>query len=478
MKIQSSLIIIFFILITGCQNNQTGERLPNIIFILADDMGYGDPRCYNSDSKISTPNIDKLAEDGMMFTDAHSPGAWCVPSRYGLMTGCYPGRIKLNVSQRALINKGQETLATLLKRHGYSTAAIGKWHLGFDNVDWKNPSKINKLEGSPVEKGFDYFFGLHASLDIPPYFYIENDEVVEPVTDSVPDNASQDATTAISGAFWRGGACSPGFKHTEVLDIFTRKAKKFINEQNDDPFFLYFPLTAPHTPWLPNADYAGKSGAGEYGDFVVQVDDVVGEIVKVLEDKGIRDNTLILFSSDNGPVWFERDIHKFGHDATGGLKGMKIDLWEGGSHIPFIASWPGKIKEDSRSDRLFCFTDMMATFAELTNDTVFFPDKYDSYSIYSHLLGNESTEVGIRTELMIENEVYREGDWKFIDGTGLGGLTRGFDPDKKFRDQADNEGELYNLAEDKFEENNLYQKDNENVIRLKKKLANTLRNKE
>jgi len=251
MKLNILLPFLFILLITGCRTNQKEqEKLPNIVFILADDMGYGDPGCYNSKSKISTPNIDKMADEGIMFTDAHSPGVWCVPSRYGLMTGCYPGRIDLNWRQRALIVENQETIATLLKRHGYSTAVIGKWHLGFDNINWENPSKINELEGSPVEKGFDYFFGMHASLDIPPYFYIENNKVVEPVTDSVPDNSSVDATTPISGAFWRGGACSPGFKHADVLDVFTRKAKNFIKEQKEKPFFLYFALPAPHTPWL------------------------------------------------------------------------------------------------------------------------------------------------------------------------------------------------------------------------------------
>jgi len=476
MKINILIFFLFIFLITGCRTNQKEqEKLPNIVFILADDMGYGDPGCYNAESRIPTPNIDKLADEGIMFTDAHSPGVWCVPSRYGLMTGCYPGRIDLNWRQRALIADNQETLATLLKRHGYSTAVIGKWHLGFDNINWENPSKINELEGSPVEKGFDYFFGMHASLDIPPYFYIENNKVVEPVTDSVPDNSSADATTPVSGAFWRGGACSPGFKHADVLDVFTQKAKNFINEQKEKPFFLYFALPAPHTPWLPKAEFVGKSGAGEYGDYVMQVDDVVGEIIKVLEGNGIRNETLVFFSSDNGPVWFERDVQKFEHDASGGLKGMKIDFWEGGSRIPFIATWPGKIMENVKSDKLICFTDMMATFSELTNDTIFSTTQFDSYSILPLLINNNSKE-RIREELVIEDRIYRQGEWKYIDGTGLGGLTGRHDPDKVYLDEANNEGELYNLSNDLSEQNNLYEKGHEKVILLKKKLRNTLNN--
>lgn len=346
--------------------------------------------------------------------------------------------------------------------------------MGFDNINWENPEEITELKGSPIEKGFDYFYGMHASLDIPPYFYIEGNQVVEPVTDSVPDHASDDATTYISGAFWRKGASSPSFKHEEVLDMFTQKAKDFINQQEENPFFLYLPLTAPHTPWLPNPEFKGKSRAGEYGDFVIQVDEVVGQIIQTLEEKGIKDNTLIIFSSDNGPVWFERDVEKFGHDAAGGLKGMKIDFWEAGSRIPFIASWPGKIKENTKSDKLICFTDMMATFASIVGDTAFNPSQFDSYNILPLLTDADHPE--IRKELVIQNKIYREGEWKYIDGSGLGGLTRRYDPDNNYQDEADNEGELYNLRIDQYEKNNLKEKNPDKVSNMKNRLRQILDN--
>ena len=244
------------------------EQLPNIVFILADDMGYGDPRCFNPDSKISTPAIDKLAEEGMRFTDAHSPGAWCVPSRYGLLTGQYPLRQVMKTQRGGLIAPDRPTIASLLKRNGYRTGMVGKWHLGFDGVaDWAEADYAQPLRGGPVDRGFDYFFGMHASLDIPPYFYIENKNVVAAPTDSIAGHQSDDATTPISGAFWRAGKIAPGFRHVEVLPTFLEKATAFIDsnaaEAAEEPFFLYLALTAPHTPWVPTPAFAGKSQVGE-----------------------------------------------------------------------------------------------------------------------------------------------------------------------------------------------------------------------
>ena len=461
------LIIVLF----SCQNKtQFNTNKPNIVFILADDMGYGDPGCYNPESKIPTPNIDRLAADGMMFTDAHSAGAWCVPARYGLLTGQYPGRIRLNWRDRSLLQQEQETLATLLKRNGYRTACIGKWHLGFDNIDWENPGKNDVLNGGPVEHGFDYFFGMHASLDIPPYFYIEDNKLVERATSFVYDNASEDATSAISGAFWRKGACSPGFKHNEVLDVFLEKAKKFVTEHietdKDKPFFLYFPLTAPHTPWLPKDEFVGKSGAGEYGDFTVQVDHLLGKIREILQENGVGKNTMIVFSSDNGPVWFEKDIEKFQHDSKGGLKGMKIDLWEGGSRIPFIVSWPGHIPEGVKSDQLICFTDVMATFASIANDDDFKETEFDSYD-FSPVIFQKDYRTPVRKELIIEGKVYRKDNYKLIFGTGLGSLSKSFDSQGVYLPEAENKGELYDLSGDLDESENLYRQQMQQVKQMK-----------
>jgi arylsulfatase A-like enzyme len=472
LKSRENLFLIFFIvLFSGCdRQGKTPLQKPNIVFVLADDMGYGDPTCYNPGSKIPTPNIDQLAASGMMFTDAHSAGAWCVPSRYGLMTGQYPGRIQLNWRERSLLRPGQETLATLLKRNGYTTACVGKWHLGFDNIDWESPEKNEVLRGGPVEHGFDYFFGMHASLDIPPYFYIENDRLIEKASGFVDDNESENATSAISGAFWRKGACAPNFKHDEVLDVFFEKADGFVSQHIEtnpgSPFFLYFPLTAPHTPWLPKPGFAGKSGAGEYGDFTMQVDNLLGEIRQMLKEKGLEDNTIVVFSTDNGPVWFQADVEKFGHDAKGGLKGMKIDFWEGGSRVPFIVSWPGHVRAGTSSGQMLCFTDLMATFAGMVGDTTFHPANSDSYDLSPALL-DPALDEPIRRELAIENRVYRKDNYKLILGTGLGGLSKQYDPDGFYLQAAENQGELYDLSIDIGETNNLYDRQPERVEEMK-----------
>lgn len=466
-------ILVFFLassmLLNNCsQARATNEnKQPNIVFILADDMGYGDLGCYNSESKIPTPHIDMLAEQGIRFTNAHAPGAWCVPSRYGLITGRYPGRLEnLNTGKGSLIGEEQATLASMLKQKGYRTACIGKWHLGFEGMDWENPANINELKGGPVDQGFDYFFGMHASLDIPPYFYIENNHVVEAPSLFVEDNASVDATSDVSGAFWRAGAISPDFKHEEVLDKFLEKASGFLDshQQNhgDKAFFLYLPLTAPHTPWLPREEFVGKSGAGEYGDFTMQVDHLVGQVMAHLKQYNLLDNTIVFFGSDNGPVWFPEDQVKFDHLSTGALRGMKGDMWEGGSRIPFIVSAPSRFSAGRSSDQIVCFTDMMATLADLSGENLTKQAGIDSYS-FLHVLENREADGPVRDELMIEKNAYFSGDWKFIDGSGQGGIAARWAPDKAYIVTEAIPGELYNLKEDLSEQNNLYEEYPEKV---------------
>lgn len=464
MRIVFVLSLLFSLLAFACSSSSESDQVkkPNIVFILADDMGYGDLGCYNSESKIPTPNIDKLAEQGVRFTNAHAPGAWCVPSRYGLLTGRYPGRLEsMNTRKESLIGAGQETLASMLKGRGYRTACVGKWHQGFEGMDWENPANINELRGGPIDKGFDYFFGMHASLDIPPYFYIENDHAVESPSLSVEDNASSDATSDVSGAFWRAGAISPDFKHEEVLDKFLEKAYAFLDKHQqshqEDPFFLYLPLTAPHTPWLPKDEFVGKSSAGEYGDFTMQVDHLVGQVMAHLNENDQLENTIIFFGSDNGPVWFHADQMKFEHAGTGGLRGMKGDMWEGGSRIPFIVSAPSRFSSGRSSDQIICFTDMMATLADMSGETLEEQAGFDSYS-FLHVLENRKADSPVRDELIIEKNAYFSGDWKFIDGSGQGGIAARWAPDKAYIMTEEIPGELYNLKEDLSEKNNLYEK--------------------
>ncbi len=465
----TTLILLF---VAACNQKPAQEaekpQNPNIVIIFADDMGYGDAGCYNPESNIPTPHIDQIAQNGVRFTDAHAPGAWCVPSRYGLLTGQYPARTKLNWKERSLIDETTPTLASLLKENGYYNSMIGKWHLGFDDVDWDNVQANQNMKGGPVERGFDEFFGMHASLDIPPYFYIENGRPVAPPTDSIGDNQSEDATTTISGAFWRGGKMAPGFRHEEVLPTFSQKASNFLEEhqQNraDEPFFLYLALTAPHTPWLPTAEFEGKTQVGEYGDFMAQVDGVVGTVKQKLEALGLDENTLLIFTSDNGPVWFAEDVEKFGHRATGPLRGMKIDLWEGGHRVPFVAQWPGKIPAGTVRDDLFCFTDLMATFAAITNDSLPENAGQDSYNMLPAFL-NETLSQPIRNELVTQDRTVRVGEWKLIQGSPVGVLT------KNFGNAQAEDGALYNLDNDLAETNNLYEENPEKVKELTEELG-------
>ena len=475
-----SAILLFIACLFACtKKNDTNSspKKPNIVFILADDMGYGDLTCYNSASKIPTPNIDQLALQGIKFTDAHAPGAWCVPSRYGLITGRYPGKMEMKTGQQSIIEPSQETLGTLMKRNGYKTACIGKWHLGFDSVDWKNPKNIGLMKGGPVDKGFDYFFGMHASLDIPPYFYIENDQAVQAPTANIDDHGTPGATSSVSGAFFRAGAISPDFKHDEVLDKFLDKARNYLDNHQknhqDDPFFLYFPLTAPHTPWLPKDEFVGASGAGEYGDFVMQVDDVVGQLITHLKQNNLLENTIIFFSSDNGPVWFNEDEQKFDHMSTGALRGIKSDMWEGGSRVPFIVSSPSQFAQGTQSSQMICFTDMMATLADIIDDHTINNADFHSHS-FLPILQNPDDSKPIRDDLVIEKKVYRKGEWKFIDGSGQGGITLRYSPGREQIKTEQVAGELYNLKDDLSEQNNLYEQYPEKVSEMRTKLHEIL----
>ena len=461
---------VYFLILAGflfqCRQKQVTEY-PNIIFILADDMGYGDAECYNPYSKIPTPHINSLANEGMQFTNAHSPGTWCVPSRYGLLTGQYP--IHVNTSQvgkTSLINENQMTIARLLKDHGYHTGMIGKWHLGFKN--WEKIDFSKPLRGGPIDHGFDYFFGLHSSPNISPHFYIENDSCVQAPTDSIEVNYSEGYTFS-QGAYWQAGKIAPNFKHEEVLPKLTDKAVSFIekHKQNSgDPFFLYYAMTAPHTPWVPIDSFRNSSNAGMYGDFVTQLDYSVGRILNKLKELDLENNTLVFFTSDNGPEWFERDKKQFNHSATYYLRGIKRDFYEGGHRMPFLAKWPGKIEPGAKTNELTCFTDMLATFCDLVGDTLSPQLRRESTSILPMLLGNKYKSP-IKKKIIIENGAIIQGKWKYINGYGYRWHSIRYDgsiPDKEV------EGELYDLSVDRTESNNLYSKYPERLKKMRSAL--------
>ncbi len=432
---------------------------PNIIFILADDMGYGDVNAYNPQSKIPTPNLDRLINSGVRFTDAHAAGSLCVPSRYGLITGEYMWRnksIKKSGSgySGSLISSEQTTVASLLKKQGYHTGCVGKWHLGLGPANQKTDFD-NPISPSPNQIGFDYFFGLPASLDIPPYVYIENNRATEPLDVDVSASETPGARWA-AGKFWRAGKTTKTFKHDKVLQKFTSTGVKFIKDAagESEPFFLYLPFTAPHTPWLPARKYRGKSAAGEYGDFAAQVDGCVGQIIDAVNKLKISKNTLIFFGSDNGAFWIKDEIKQYNHRANGPLRGQKGDIWEGGHRMPFAASWPGKIPAGKTSDQLICFTDLLATLADLTGVKLPAAAGADSFSFLPALFG-DNEKGKLRSSIIHKTSQFavRQGDWKLITFLGSGGFTK----PRVIKPQKNGPtGQLYNLMIDPGETKNLY----------------------
>lgn len=446
------------------------KNRPNVLIVLVDDMGYGDPGCYNHDSRIATPNIDSLAREGMRFLDAHAAGPLCHVSRYGLMTGRYPFRT--NVARwptEAVIEPARTTIASLLKEHGYRTAMVGKWHLGFDQRAYSQP-----WPGGPVDVGFDSFFGIRASTDIPPYFYIRDRLAVEPPTVPIEANQSE-GWSPIQGRFWRRGKIAENMQLEEVLPKFTDEAISIIENHHraasagvtQQPLMLYLALPSPHTPWLPAPDFAGQSEVGLYGDFMQMVDAMIGRVLEALDTAGMAEETLVIFSSDNGPVWYDRDVRKWQHDSAGDLRGMKGDAWEAGHRMPFIVRWPGRVAAGSTSDQMVCFTDLLATLASIVGDELATDEGPDSFDFSPALLGRESSNP-VRTSLVMESSAglmsVREGPWKLIDGLGSGGFSR---PSKVEPAPGGPRGQLYNLANDLGETQNLYDQHPEVVGRLR-----------
>ena len=446
-------------------------RLPNIVFILADDLGWGDIGANNPNSAIPTPNIDRLAKQGMRFTDMHSSSAVCTPSRYSILTGQYPWRNTdksgaLTGYAPSLIKQGRLTVAGMLKQAGYYTAGVGKWHLGLGD---KQPTDYSQpFHPAPTDHGFDYYYGLPASLDMPPYVYFENDRCVVPPTASTEDQANEKGPF---GKFWRHGAMMPGFDFDQVTPTFTSKAVEIVNRQarKAEPFFLYFALPSPHTPWLPLPEFRGKSRAGDYGDFVCQVDAMVGKVLAAIEDNGIAGETLIYFTSDNGAMWDEDHIERFGHRANASWRGRKADVWEAGHRIPCFVKWPGHVAPGSTCNEMLSLTDFMATVAAVTGQKL--PDNAaeDSFNALPALERRNTRP--IRETLISESgkgmRTFREGNWKLEMGLGSGGFS---DPITVAPVPGGPQGQLYDLKADPAERNNLWTQRPDIVARLSAKL--------
>lgn len=396
---------------------------PNIVYLLADDMGLGDVSGFNPASKVATPAMDGLIREGMRFTDAHSGSAVCTPTRYGILTGryCWRSRLKngvLGANSPHLIETGRLTVASLLKQRGYATACVGKWHLG---LDWKDADDWGQgFTNGPRSVGFDYFYGISASLDMDAYAYLEGNMPV-----MVPTN-----TIAASPwpAFWRGGKIAPGFRHEDVLPRITSKATAWLAQRKaspSQPFFLYLPLPSPHTPHVPAADFIGRSQAGVRGDYVAETDWAMGQVIKALDSLGLSANTLVVATADNGAN--DHTYRQFGHTPHMGFRGEKADIFEAGHRVPFIVRWPGVVKANSLSAETVCLTDLMATAAAIVSARL--PDSAgeDSYSLLPILLGTPRS--GPLRQATVHHSIdgtfaIRQGDWKLtLDNMGSGGFT-------------------------------------------------------
>ena len=469
-------------IISDCKPKETQNRpdAPHIIYILADDLGYGDLTCLNSESKIPTPNLDRISNNGVYFTDFHTNAAVCTPTRYGILTGRYAFRTRLKEGviwgySPPLISQTRITVPSFLRDNGYITACIGKWHLGLnwvkkdpnreikdlpgnfrypeqfeDNVDYNKPVK-----GGAVDHGFDYSLIIPASLDMSPYCYINNARVFEPPSDYTWGRSPE---VYGRGVFWRQGKISPGFDFSNVTPTFIDSACQFITRHanRNKPFFLYLALPSPHTPWMPAEEYLGISDAGRYGDFVVMIDHLIGKIIRTVEDEKIENRTLIIFTSDNGADWRPRDIENTGHRSNYIFKGRKGDIYEGGHRVPFIAQWKGVIPQGSHSDEVMCSTDLLATLAGMLNIQV--PDSAgeDSDNLWPAFIGEvKSSPVRNVTIHHSSQGIFsiRKGRWKYTPHLGSGGKSV---PKEIIPEENEAPGTLYDLEMDPKEENNLY----------------------
>ena len=404
---------------------------PNIICILADDLGSGDLSCLNPTSAWQTPRLDRLASEGLVCTDAHSTSSVCTPSRYALLTGRYSwrGPLKKGVLdgyKPPLIEPGRLTVAELLQQHGYTTAAFGKWHLGVgwsrsgprpEDVDFTRP-----FHGGPLAHGFDRFLGIAASLDMPPYVWLSQDRAA-----SVPTAHVQDSRAP---RLWRAGPISDDFKMEAVQTRLVDEAAAYVEQRaqarDGRPFFLYLPLAAPHTPLLPTAAFEGSTRTTLYGDFVAQVDSDIGRLLDALDRTGLADDTLVIVTADNGfaPAAGLAELEPFHHDPSGGRRGYKSDLFEGGHRVPFIVRWPGHVPAGSRTGALVSQADLLATCADLVGATLPEDAGEDSISLLP-LLGLEAPAASVRDSVIHHSGegrfAIRQGRWKLLAWPGSGG---------------------------------------------------------
>ena len=486
------------LLVIGCSPKEKKQVVeennrPNIIYVLADDLGYGDIGAFNPDGKIKTPNLDQLANDGIKFTDAHTSSAVCTPTRYGILTGRYNWRspIKNGVLtgvSKALIPNDRTTVASLLQKEGYETGFIGKWHLGwdwalkqgdsiggtgwnandYDNIDFSKP-----IKNGPKELGFTYSYGHSGSLDMAPYVYVENG-----MPTAMPNRVKVDTSKY---GWFRKGPTGSDFIHDDVTPNFFRKSFSYIQEKakEDKPFFLYLALPSPHTPILPTEEWKGKSGLNPYADFMMQIDHSMGQLLKTVKEAGISENTIIIFTSDNGcsPQADFKILGEKGHDPSSIYRGHKADIFEGGHRVPFIVKWPNRIKSNSVSDKTICTTDLLATVADLTDIKLADNEGEDSFSMLP-LFTNPKADNYLR-EVTVHHSIngsfaIRKVKWKLIfcpDSGGWSAPRPGSDLAKELPKY-----QLFDLEKDPSEQQNLYENNPKIGLKLEKLMVDIIKN--
>ena len=491
MKKALQLLIVFL----GLSTISIAQKKPNVIFIYTDDLGYGDLSCYGA-TQIQTPNLDKLASSGIRFTNAHSTSSTCTPSRFALMTGQYPWRKRgtniLPGDAALIIPTDKVTLPKVFKNAGYQTAIVGKWHLGLGTTLEKNWN--GEIKPGPNEVGFDYSFIFPATADRVPTVFVENHHVIaldpkDPITVDYSKKIGADPTgkehpellkmqsspnhghdqTIVNGigriGYMSGGKLAR-WTDEEMPLTFLQKAKDYIVANKKNPFFLYYAVTEPHVPRMPSTMFKGKSKLGLRGDVILQLDWTVGEILKQVKDAGIEKNTIIIFSSDNGPVvddgYADEAVEKLnGHKPWGPLRGGKYSTFEAGTRVPFIIHWPGENKSKV-SDALVCQIDLLASFSKMLKQPIPENNAMDSEMILQAFMGK--THFG-RKELVLQGSSMAiiQGDWKYIEpsnGAALFTLTN-------IESGNNPKPQLYNLKNDLGETNNVAELNVEKVQELK-----------
>jgi len=411
-----------------------GDR-PNIVIILADDFGVGDIQAHYPHNKIATPYLDRFVRQGMSFTDAHSPSAVCSPTRYGLLTGRYAWRTRLQewviaAYEPPLISPNRPTLPGFLKKHGYQTACIGKWHLGWEwpgpqpsrMTEVKNGQKnlqwdfTKSIHGGPTHRGFDYYFGVDLP-NLPPFTFIENDRVVIQPTTRFKLDPSEGIVLPRG---FVGAPTAPGWRFQKILPELTRRAVQQIHDRakQDAPFFLYFSMTSPHEPVVPSPKFRGKSGIAPIADFVMETDWSAGQVIKAIDEAGIADNTIVIFTADNGHSHYTgwNDLVKAGHMPSGPYRGHKGDVWEGGHRVPLVVRWPKRIESGKRSSQMICLTDLFATCAAIVGADLPTNGAEDSFSFLQSALGKPGVD---RRRTLVNHSnhgefAYRDGPWKLV----------------------------------------------------------------